>query len=1618
MNSRLQFRFHNDVFVSRDSAIEYIKSQIRYATEGLAASNKRLGFSLYGEPTVLRYKNEEDETDPHLMFVIGSVTNEGDQYEDNRFCIIDIDKTEKEIQDIEEALEEAIKGLSIITNDSNTLKLYSEKTEDGTILSGDVKVSESRVFSDDVRRYDNLMVTEDGLFIYVDLTYDEESETFKFTVSNNDGSLTETSVKLPNNYLVGGYYDIRDESIHLTMREGGEVIVDCKHLIDEWGVEGSGSTTPLVLTKEKVSYEQTDEHWRDILRADVRLQDESFDEQGRPVYEQDTTNILRRTNDGRYLYVRGEADNIKYGENSNVKSALDKLMEIKLSTDSQNILIEDDGFFANVELEYVSNENKLVFKKSSQSGEKVKEIPLNSIEILENIYYESSTETLIITYKDSKGETKYVSIPIGQLLTDWEWEVKNEGHNVELTKTRNIGGNDTLSADLKILEGHNNILVDSNHNLYVRGEADNIKYGENSNVDEALDGLIASAATLDNKIETEKSQRALDDSKLKTDIDTVSADTATRLRNIINYDSSINVDRSVETEPFIKVNLSQEIEDNKPNIIKLNSDGLYAGVDLEYQFDEQIGTNRLIFKTTDSIKTIDLKTNSVVDKIYYDPIREAIIVEYTINGVRQPDVVIPLGELINEWRIWEGHEGAIQLEKIRNTSGTPDVLKASVVISNTHDDNIIINDNGALYVSGKDIADNKSEINALKTRMTTAEDNITNEYERANAVEEGIINNLNREIENREADVNAEKTRAIAIENGLREDLTETQTNLSNEISRSTSTDAALQTAISTEAANREHGDNDLSSAIISETVRATSAETALQTAINNEVTNREHGDSNLSSAIASEATRATSAESALQTAIDNEASRATTKENELAVSVNTNASNIATEISRATSAENQIASDLVAEEGRAITAESSLSHDIETEHNRASSVEAALQTAISTEAANREHGDSDLSSAIASEATRATSAETALQTAINNEVSRATSAEETNRGKIESETIRAINAETTINNLINSEVNRAISAETSITASVVNEKARAIEAETSLETLISSETITARAEEARIETKLNGEISRATSAEATLQSAIDAQTLRFNDSQSIDFNRDGVNVTGSVKLSENGENIISIDGNGLLSTVDLGYDSATNTLTLIRNGKTNKTLQLSAGSLLNNISYDQDSKSLVITYTTAQGSIQTLSFPVDQLFNEWDVDNSKANSAVKLYKTPNTTETGTVDLIRGRVKILGEHEDEEGNITYDYGDNALRMVGDYLYVSSSAMSEAVDISECTNSELKSVERAIFGKIAENCGADFVYEPPVGAVYVNTANTINDAVYILDNKIHETSAFAESIDAKIDDISHESVEGVKRELKVVEDDFLGMPLLHEYGEGDSYRPNEGCNYISASSSFNESDIILDSEIKNANDNINIVSGTANSLSNAISNLGNKVTTMGNSIGLDSNGSYITPSGCFISAATSFASADEILDTELCNLKSAFDTLATSGDTSSIHLYTQNSSLKGKVRLSHGNNMGMSDAELLITNSNGETIENGVTYFTNTNVLRIVENSDSLADAKINGVYLSNNWNCGKYYQLSTEANEILVMQANGYTINSYTDETEGTSNINYMNNVR
>ena len=986
--NRLQLRHHTPIFETREAAIEYIYSQIRFADEGLAFDDKSYGFSLLGEPTVLLYKNvtEADptgENDPHLIFAIGSATNEGTQYNDNRFCIIDIDKTEKEIEDLWEELEKAIKSLSIFTRDTNTLKLYSDKTEDGTIISGDVVVATSQIF-DDARKPNIILSTDDGLFTYVNMEYDKDNDLLTFTVNGETKQWL-----INNNYLVGGWYSKKDESLHLKSKDDSEIVISLENLIDEWGVEGEASNTPIVLTREEVGYGDDSLHnhvepWQDVLKADVRLADRRY-------------NILKKTSDGRYLYVDGLANNITFfkdGEEMTVQEALANATK-GVSNDSTNIIYEKaDGFYATAMLKYFNKENKLVFTTSNVTGgTTTEEIKLNSVEAFKKIVYDPVTETLIIMYVDGNGDIQECDVPIGQMMQDWEWDIVNDGHNVKLHKQRVVGGNDKVSADAAIYDDPDNILVDKNHELFVKGTADNIRYGRDGNVSDELDKLNANDADInarlnetsgkvdtlrvefdaeveratseeqriedklnneitrskekdaehDSKISTieqtigdgfsidghetitykfnelsaktntisaktetidanlglfsakteaeivranseeqriekkfddalgegfdirntvrdkfdiEKSERVGEDARLQAEIDALSTDTKGKLIDVINLDHSIGVDKTDPVKPVISVNLSNEQIENMPNVIKLNNDGLYAGVDLDYYFESGTSKNVLVFKTTNGTKTFDLKTNSVVDKIYYDPTREAIIIEYTVDGKRMPDVVVPVHDLINEWRVSEDTNGAIKLSKYRESGATQDVLYAESIISD-HEDNILINDNGTLYVSGAQIEQNKADIAALGDRTDAAEADI-------DALEDGLA---------------AEIARATGEEQRIEE-------KLDREIERSTTEDDNLWEALRAEIARSTDKDNEHDREISDEIQRANNAEHALHDEIVEETTARISGDTELNTKISSEITRATKAESSLTDAINNEASRAATKEAELVARV------------------------------------------------------------------------------------------------------------------------------------------------------------------------------------------------------------------------------------------------------------------------------------------------------------------------------------------------------------------------------------------------------------------------------------------------------------------------------------------------------------------------------------------------------------------------------------------------------------------------------------------------------------------------------------------------------------------------------------------------------------
>lgn len=1499
---RLQFVKHEEIFATREDAYNYVISKQIFERPSLVA-----------EPMILLYESDDAVKGPNVILAIGSVGNGVDSSTDNRTFFIDTQKTEEEIEELRELIEQAIKSLTIIPVDSETLDISAEKTDEGTFLSGDVKIADYTIASGKVQN--NIITVEEGkgLYAFVDMDYDPET----FVITFNVNGVIKNFQLPPDQHVEKGWYSPADEALFLKLADDSKVKIDVVKLIDEWTVLSSASTTPIMLFKEHVSA-YTEEHdgvydWQDLLTADVRLADHISD------------NIIHKDRTGRFLYVKGTADNIKYKNNQTVAQALDSI-DTRVSTSAGNMIYRrPDGLFASAMLDYNSAENKLIYRYTDTQTEDFKEVSftLNSVKILQDITYDPVKEVIVIRYIDAQGEYQRVEIPAKDIIE--EWIVNNEAHNIELVKYRSEGqGKDILSADAKIHAGDNNILEDKDHKLYVNGISDNIKYDVTGDttvkgvLDELSGKTIATDVKLDAEIErAEAAEKELEDTigsgftsdphenvtakfeelsgkvdseiersttkdeeleaaiateesratsaetvldgrvdaiedeigegfgprntvrdeidNLQSEIDAVSADSASSLKDIINEDHSIDVDRTNPTKPVISVNLSTELEDDRKNIIKLNNDGLFANVDLDYIPE----ANKLILHKTDGEgdKEIQLESMSSIISIEYNPAKEAIVITYMTNGHEIKTVEIPVGDLINEWRVEDGHPHAVQLEKVRVASGTSeqDVLKASVIITDDHDDNILVMDDGALYVSGAQISANTAAIEA--------------EAARATAAEQELDRKINQEISDRQADVDAEETRAKAAETALQNAITAEQ-------ERAENAENTLQTNINNEQARAEEAERTLQSNIESETVRATSAETALQTAINTEMSRAISAETRLEHLIEDEETARINGDSVLNNKIDSE-------------------------ITRATSTENRIETALNNEVSRAQVKEGELNTAITNETLRAQAADNELYQKIADESADRAAGDADLLSRI------------------NQEVSRAQVAENTISEALATETNNRINDVTNLTN--------ALTAET-------------------------------QAREAK---------------DAELGQMIEDATLTFEDTSSIDFTKTTGNVvTAKVKIANsNGNIILNPEGTayeGLFASVRMDYDQVTNKIQLYVNDILQDEKLLSAGALLDSITYDSTNRALVLTYTDANGVQHSLNFPVNELFNEWHVENPSEKSAIELTKIP-AAQPGSDDILSGRVLITDDHD---GDGKPDEGSNNLiEIKNNGLYVDGSKLSGAVEDVQCVKNECKAFENAVIGHIiGEECGSGYSYEAHNTARYINTATSFANADYILDktigivdDKVEEIIEDIDCVDAKADTI-----------YKMLYTNAAPMPAC---GSGATYQP-----YVGA---------------------------------------------------------------CIISGATSFMEADQLLNDQICEILDMWVSGKTCTTESQWVDEGANKKMIVDVRLSRGNLAEQSDEDVIIETLSGPYIDPTRTEFTDTNALRIVcltegpSGTTPSVDSMQNGVYLSNVWDCGLYYDEATDADAIEAAQAAGYKTDNYrTDTNPDASNYNYMNNVR
>ena len=906
MKDRLQFRHHDAIFDTRDEAIAYMLHDIRNSEVGLANTDRSQTFSLYAEPTVLRYKNVDDETNPHIILAVGAVSNqnEGAQYNDNRFCFIDIDNTEKEISTLDEKIQQAIESLTLFVSDTNTLRLSIERSDSGNTLSGDVKIPSTALVNDNNVAPNIIKATDNGIFTYVNMTYDKDTDKITFTVN---GDTNEWDVN--NDYLTGGTYSVEDESLHLNMLKGKEIVVSLEELINEWDVEGEDANSPIVLTRDKVLYEKDTvtghrhvSKWQDTLKADVRIsKDVNF-------------NILEKTENNKALYVRGTADNINFfynGENMKVSDVLKECIKKKLSTDNDNIIYErPDGIFATAKLEYDIKGNALIFTSSNQTGGTTTErFELNTIKIIENARYDKDTESLIFTYITAKGEVQQLSIPLSSLIE--EWTVSNDGHSVRLSKERHPSNDkDVLTADVKVSSLDNNILVEKGDGLFVKGTADNVKYSDNSSV---KDEISSTKETLDSEIKrAQNAEKEVSDaisdirttigSGFTTDthenitckIEHLSDEVASKVTSVTAKDNTVVVDNTDTNNPKVGIKVSSFKRDgNIPNLISIQDDGIFAAVDLAY--DEE--HNALTFTTTNATKTINLTMNSIVDSIYYDNTKEAIIIEYTVNGKKMPNVEVPVRTLINEWTVSDNTDGAIKLtKKVNNKTAldnSQDILSAEIIIDKVHDDNMIVNDNGALYVSSRKINDVSSRLDAEIERS------IAKDGEHKNLIDanKASIAQLDKDVKAEVARATAKDTELTSSVSAIEKKVTDIGTSsdkvksdLASEIARATAKDAELTSSVSAiekKVTDIGTSSDTVKSDLASEIARAKEKEGELEASLIAETTRAEKEETSIKTNLEKESTRAATAESALSNAITDETARAKAKEGELEASVN-----------------------------------------------------------------------------------------------------------------------------------------------------------------------------------------------------------------------------------------------------------------------------------------------------------------------------------------------------------------------------------------------------------------------------------------------------------------------------------------------------------------------------------------------------------------------------------------------------------------------------------------------------------------------------------------------------------------------------------------------------------
>lgn len=182
--------------------------------------------------------------------------------------------------------------------------------------------------------------------------------------------------------------------------------------------------------------------------------------------------------------------------------------------------------------------------------------------IVEDAYYDSSNEEIVIVFKLLDGNKQTIHIPVGSLIREWIVDNSGPSDTVILTRIEDLtAGPDKLSADVRLYVDKYNILVKQGNSLYVRGTSDNIVHND-VKVSEILEEL------------KEKSESSSDEiSKVKEDIKDIQTSVSQAQKDIDNLES--RVEKVEDNISNTNDKLSEHILDsNNPHRVTKDQVGL------------------------------------------------------------------------------------------------------------------------------------------------------------------------------------------------------------------------------------------------------------------------------------------------------------------------------------------------------------------------------------------------------------------------------------------------------------------------------------------------------------------------------------------------------------------------------------------------------------------------------------------------------------------------------------------------------------------------------------------------------------------------------------------------------------------------------------------------------------------------------------------------------------------------------------------------------------------------------------------------------------------------------------------------------------------------------------